>query len=856
MFLPRNTMRIKIYAILSLFLIIASFPASAQSYGLGFFGHEVVQDKRTSLDLSLEKPICFDHNFELSFDLSFMPGYTDYFGYIFRLIDEKNRNIDLVYDMRFQENKHFKLIIGDKVSDVSFDIDINKLYKNWYNLKLRFDVELQELVLLADGKAYHQKISLKNECYKLLIGANNYMDFKVKDIPPMKIRDIKIAENGKVSYHWPLNEMTGLKASEIIKGNDGNVTNPMWIRKMHHDWQLVKAFEVNGAASVALNSDKELLYVIAEDSLGTYDVGSQTLSFKRYSSGKQQLLSGNQSVYDVSTNKLLNFYMDQKLVSTFNFSDNSWDRKYVHPDVITIFWHPNKFYSAADSSLYMIGGYGQYFYRRSVHKYHFTDKKWSVSEPKGDFTPRYLSALGGVKDGVYILGGYGSSTGQQILNAKNIYDLNFYDFKHNVFKKVLELKPKNEEFAFANSMVINEKTGSYYALTFPNYKYNSSLQLIRGSLTSVDYTLMGSSIPYAFHDIHSYADLYFCPVSKRFVAVLLLHDEKTNVTSVKVYTLYGPPEEYRADLSKESSVATNKYFFLLLFTLLAIVGFVVYRWRKSKVKNKKMGDITALQVIKVEDTVTGGSESVVSPVIGPIKNAIFLFGNLQLFDKEGEDITKNLSPLIRELFLVVLLYTIKGRGISTEKLTEVLWLDKSVESARNNRSVSIAKLKLILERMDGCQISKNTGYWMIDFNEHNVKVDYKQYLNIVNGEGEIDKQSLTKLTKIVNRGGFLSNLEFDWLDSYKSDISNEIIDIYLHYAARVNPMDDPEFLIGIANTISYFDPVNEEAMIIKCKSLVYLGKHSLAKTKFETFNKDYKVIYGEEFKKSFQEVLG
>src|SRR5688500_7596025 len=103
-------MRTNFYAILCLFLSIASIPASAQSYGLGFYGHKVVQDKRTSLDLSQEKPICFDHNFELSFDLSFMPGYENYFGYIFRLIDQEKRNIDLIYDMRFQENKHFKLI--------------------------------------------------------------------------------------------------------------------------------------------------------------------------------------------------------------------------------------------------------------------------------------------------------------------------------------------------------------------------------------------------------------------------------------------------------------------------------------------------------------------------------------------------------------------------------------------------------------------------------------------------------------------------------------------------------------------------------------------------------------------------
>ena len=55
--------------------------------------------------------------------------------------------------------------------------------------------------------------------------------------------------------------------------------------------------------------------------------------------------------------------------------------------------------------------------------------------------------------------------------------------------------------------------------------------------------------------------------------------------------------------------------------------------------------------------------------------------------------------------------------------------------------------------------------------------------------------------------------------------------------------------------IFYFDPVNEEAAILKCKALSSLGKHSLAKHTFESFMKEYKVIYGEDFKKDFHDIL-
>lgn len=105
-------------------------------------------------------------------------------------------------------------------------------------------------------------------------------------------------------------------------------------------------------------------------------------------------------------------------------------------------------------------------------------------------------------------------------------------------------------------------------------------------------------------------------------------------------------------------------------------------------------------------------------------------------DRTGNYITKMRSPLIRELLLVVLLYSIKWeRGIRTEKLTEILWFDKAVDSVRNNRSVNIAKLKVILDKMSSCQISKETGYWKIIFDENRVKIDYNVCLRILQDKG-------------------------------------------------------------------------------------------------------------------------
>ncbi len=226
-----------------------------------------------------------------------------------------------------------------------------------------------------------------------------------------------------------------------------------------------------------------------------------------------------------------------------------------------------------------------------------------------------------------------------------------------------------------------------------------------------------------------------------------------------------------------------------------------------------------------------------------------------MFDDERNEITKQFSPLVKELFLVILLYSIRWEGISSEKLKELLWFDKPSESARNNRSVNIAKLKGILDKMKYCQVSKETGYWKIKIDYDKIHVDYTHYLAIIGNKRALNKESITELAEITKRGNFLSNVEYEWLDSFKSEISNEIVDTYLRFAASVKISDDPEFLIKLANYIFYFDPVNEDAMIIKCKALAHLGKHSLAKTTYENFAREYNRIYGEDFQKDMPEVL-
>lgn len=843
----------------SLFFLMFLFSVAVlgQEFGLGFAGQEVVQDQRTGLNLTPKDPLRFDKSFELSFDLSFIPGYTDYYGYIFRIVDKERRNIDFVYDRRYAVGKHFKLIIGEKFSNISFDLDKNQLFKKWHRIVLKFDLERQQLILNVDGKSFEQSLAIKPNAYRIFFGLSNDSNVRSTDVTPMKIRHLAIADQEKERYRWPLDEHEGNIAHEIIKGADAYSTNPIWLRQQHYRWQDIGLIKSAGYVSVAFDSHEEKLLIVSQDSLVTYAIAERKIKSYPNQRTLGTLKRGNQSVYDTTHHKLYNFYVDEKLVSAYDTTTHAWDVRSSGPDSLTNYWHVNKFYSSTDSSLYIIGGYGQFSYKRKFYRYHIPSKQWSEQTITGDYVPRYLAALGNGLHGAYILGGFGSMTGQQMLNAKNIYDMNFFDFKTKKFKKLFAIDPRGDDFTFANSMIIDEPNNTYYALSYANHSYNTSLKLIKGSLSTPDYEIFANDIPYNFHDVQSFADLFYCPESNLFVAVTIFYDLKLKQSIIKVFTLDSPPENLSEIKVVSSCTLGGVYLWsVLVVGVLLIIFLFVSRQRKTYREKVKM-EQNAFYIKETPHAPKDTERKETPPTDAVYKNTVFLFGDIQFFDREGEDSTKYFTPLIRELFLLVLLHSIRlRRGIHNDKLLELLWFDKSIDSARNNRSVNIAKLKSILENFDGCKLSKEANYLKIEIDSDKYVLDLFAYQEIVKHRKTLDLRDLYALEKITQRGAFLANVDYNWLDNFKSEISNEIIDTYLHFTNSIAIKHDYEALIRIANNIFYFDHVSEEAMTLKCRSLMLLGKHSLAKQTYESFSKEYAAIYDTEFNRSFQEIIG
>ena len=889
------------------YIFLSGADCLAQNYGLGFSSHETHQDKRTTLNLSPEKDFCLSDDSEISFEMSFSRNHNVYFGYILRIIANNERNIDIVYN---PVKDQFNLVIGDKLCGISFNIPEASLYGKWNKITLSFDQAKSELMVVANGKTYVQKnvqISPPG-CYKIVFGASRLESFETTDIPPMNIRNVTISDKGTPKYHWPLNEVEGTVAYDKIKNRMAAVSNPSWQTGLHLNWQRKKTFTVNGMASVAYDARQELVYITAADTIYTYSPRTSDWTKSRIS-GRINLNQGNRAFVHPLTGALYNYFPGSDTVLKYNAAAASWNGNFK-PGEVTGYWHFNKMFSSQDTALYVFGGYGYLLYKNEVQKYSFNQGTWRKIKYTGDFfTPRYLAGLGASAKGdtAYILGGYGNNSGQQILNPRNLYDMMRFTSRDKRFTKMFELNLSRKDFALANSLVIDERKGLYYGLIFPRNKYSSSLQLIRGSLKSASFEVLNSTIPYAFHDVHSFADLYYCKSTEKFVTVTLLRTE-TNQTVVNLFTLQGPP--YFGTGKVILRAQPPWWYYGIVCAVLFAAGAVMYdRFRKRKravalqireAEGESTADlphvITQAQAERQQNAAAGtqsgsqksSAESTHSDLHKPsaagihsglqvsaaanaladlqnenrssepqkFKNAILLFGDLQVFDAAGNSITRQFTPLIKELFLLILLHSVKlGRGVSSDKLNEMFWFDKTEKSARNNRSVAIVKLKSLLDKLEHCRLSKDSGYWMIEIDYQRFYIDYYSYLHIVNNNHTIDDDAIQQLSGIVQRGNFLSASEYEWLDNFKSEISNDIINTYLKFLQMPEHHNDPESLIRIASYILNIDPVNEEAMILKCRSFVALGKHSLAKATFENFSKVYKNMYDTAFGKDFHSIL-
>ncbi len=336
----------------------------------------------------------------------------------------------------------------------------------------------------------------------------------------------------------------------------------------------------------------------------------------------------------------------------------------------------------------------------------------------------------------------------------------------------------------------------------------------------------------------------FCRQNGKLLAVTLLNEE--GKSRIRIYTLAFPPDSLKEGFAAAASDRRLlKYAIIVLVCFLILAGIHLFVRRK----NKQSETIST-------NTVESSKAVHQSPAPrGEICHVNF-FGDFQIVNSAGTDITRKFTPLLKELFLLIWFNSIRNdMGISNEKITDILWHGFSESSANNNKAVNIAKLRAILTKELWCDLSyKETGYWKIDYKCRNVINDYYEFIRITSSKQELSKPDVLRLIEFAIKGPLLKDLKYKWLDEFRVAVSNEMIARLVRYVRTLVIKDNPEHVIRVADAILNYDGVNEEAMENKCKSLISLGRHSVAKEVYDHYAGEYKALYGEAYSKSFSTI--
>lgn len=813
--------------------------------GLYFSSHEVIQDKRTSLNLTPDSPFNFPEGFSLEMEANFRRG-DGYYGYIFRIISDGKTNIDLVSNLA-SSSSNFWLVLKDKVL-VSYKwADVPEIgFGKWIKIRIDVDIRNSKLAISFNGNKQEKIVPeiarLKN--FDMIFGACRNPAFLNTDVSPMSLKNIRIFDTkNRLVHDWKLSKHSQTEVYDEVNQSEAVVENPNWSIDKHVKWRKLKDLKIDNLQGIT--KDDENGRILFVDNRSVYSISTESLATDTilFAGGTPYLdRMGKQIIYNKYTNEIWSYNFDNNQISRFSFLTKKWS----YDQSLTVepgFAHHNRFISPLDSSLVTLMGYGYYTYKSIVNHYNLKLQRWEHTDRSNQIEPRYLSSAGFLDQrSMLVFGGYGSKTGRQELSPGFYYDLYSFDLSDHSFKKLWTLDQPAKPFVPCDDLITDQQSGIFYTLIYNRGSFATFLHLARFGIEKNKYQLYNDSIPYNFLDTDSWSTLFLDKKTSQLIAITAHNSD------VSIYAIAYPPL-MPGDVSQSVPLKVKWYIWLIGALLAGGLAFILYvLFRKKQVENHNDG---------IQEFADNQSINPIMPLKRKTISSIQLMGGFQIYDHKGINSTAPFSRTLMQLFLFIFLHTIKnGKGVSSAKLDEVLWYDKSSDSARNNRNVNISKLRSVLDEIRGVEVINENSYWKIN-TVKSIFCDYTEILNLLrkSKSNMIVESEIHSLIALLSFGGFLSNIQTEWIDEFKLQFTNEVIDglsmLFDHKDVK------PNFSLKyhLAECIIVYDPLNDEAFAVKCSVLYHLGKKGMAKNLYDSFCREYKKVLGIDYAVSFNETI-
>jgi two-component SAPR family response regulator len=234
-------------------------------------------------------------------------------------------------------------------------------------------------------------------------------------------------------------------------------------------------------------------------------------------------------------------------------------------------------------------------------------------------------------------------------------------------------------------------------------------------------------------------------------------------------------------------------------------------------------------------------------------NQINLFGGFRAVNQNGKDVTAFFTPKVKELFLFILLSTIKnGRGAAVSEIDETLWPGLPVKKGNNNRAVTLNKLRRIIRDFQGLEIVTYNGFLQARLDDP-FFCDFAEAFKLCQLPGELDKKQLDTFFLLVQKGRFLKEINPPWLDEMRGYTGNLMTDNLLKLASYCKKDHNLQKMEAIARRILDYDDLNEEAIWLQVWTLNQTNKSRQARFHFDSFCAKYEESLKERYPMTFDE---
>ncbi|MCK7532007.1 MAG: hypothetical protein MZV63_13770 [Marinilabiliales bacterium] len=187
---------------------------------------------------------------------------------------------------------------------------------SWVNLRVKFLLNEDRLIFYTPDSFYVQKdVGFKrDDSFRIIFGANDYANFKTSDVPSMNIKDIRISEEGKIKYHWPLDEEEGTRAESRLNNAEALVKNPIWIKNNHSRWETRYQDEIKGYVLVACDKENGRIFFVGDRELLIYSAQENAVQPVKYLDKSITITNNYYAIYNSLDNKIYCYIINDKVI--------------------------------------------------------------------------------------------------------------------------------------------------------------------------------------------------------------------------------------------------------------------------------------------------------------------------------------------------------------------------------------------------------------------------------------------------------------------------------------------------------------------------------------------------------------